>query len=191
MLYIRTGGDTKMRQKADKFFSGTTRILRGDEVESIKLYLQPDMFGNVEVLRIEDWQNEKDREMLYKYLKDIQLSKNVFLIDEISILAATFKKLSSFAEKVFDCNEAATLSRKVDPFVLANFIQKKNKKSAWIELQNIKDKISAEELQGVLFWKMKTIGDRSGMFSLIDMRHNAHEGESNLYDDLEKLILKL
>lgn len=188
MIYIRVGTDTEKRKKADKLFAGTTRVLTGIEIESVKQYMGQDMFGGVEVIRIEGWQNEKEREVLYSYLKQMQASKNVFLIDEISILAATLKKLSTFAEKVFDCT---IKDEKVDPFVLATLIQKKDKKGAWIELQNIKNKIAAEELQGVLFWKMKTIGDKNKVFEMIKMRHGAHEGETDLYDELEKLILKL
>lgn len=188
MIYIRVGTNLKERSKGDKIFSGTTRILRGQEIEGVKQYLDKDMFGNQEVIRIEDWQAEKERELLYKFLKDMQKSSNIFLIDETSILPTTLKKLSSFAEKVFDCQEE---KEKVDPFILATLIQKKDKRGAWIELQRIKSSIPAEELQGVLYWKMKTMRDKDSMFDLIKMRHDAHEGKDDLYDSLERLILKL
>ncbi len=188
MIYIRVGTNLKERIKGDKIFSGTTRVLRAGEIESLKQYLQVDMFGNREVIRIEEWQGEKERETLYGYLKEMQKSENMFLIDETQILPATLKKLSTFAEKVFDCQEE---KEKVDPFVLATLIQNKDKRGAWIELQRIKGLMPAEELQGVLYWKMKTMRNKQGMFELINMRHEAHEGKGDLYDDLEKLILKI
>jgi hypothetical protein len=188
MIYIRVGTNLKQRERGDKTFSGTTRVLRGLQIGSVGQYLQADMFGNSEVIRIEDWQGEKEREMLYGYLKQMQTSKNIFLIDETTILPATLKKLSTAAEKVFDCQEE---KEKVDPFVLATLIQNKDKRGAWIELQRIKTLMPAEELQGVLFWKMKTMRNKNAMFDLINIRHEAHEGGTDLYDSLERLILKI
>ena len=188
MIYIRVGTDSEKRKLGDKFFIGTTKVLSGSEMENVRQYLSQDMFGNSEVVCIEDWQNEKDREVLYKNLKSMQESKNIFLIDEMNILAPTLKKLSTFAEKVFDAREE---EKDGDPFKLVNFINKKDKRNAWLEFVKVKNQIPAEELQGALFWKMKTVGNKGAMFDLIRARYETHEGEADLYDEIEKLILRL
>lgn len=188
MIYLRVGTDANIRKKGDELFSHTTRVLRKEEIESLRQYLSADMFGNKEVIRIEDWQGEKEREFLYKHLEDIKKSENIFLIDEMSMLAPTFKKLSGFADRVFDAREE---EKDGDPFKLVNYINKKDKRNAWIEFTKVKNQIPAEELQGALFWKMKTISDKSAMFDLIKARYETHEGVADLYDEIEKLILRI
>ncbi len=189
MLILRIGTDIKKRVDSDKSIPRTTNNLSGDDLVGIPQFLAADIFGDKKVVRLEDWQDAENREVVYKYLTDIEKSENVFIIDELSVLAPTATKLSKYAKNFFDCRE-----KEIDhnAFELAKYIVSRDKKNAWLELMRLKNlKVNAVEVQSVLAWKAKSVGNRDMMYQMLMARHREFNSEGNMYDEMERYILKL
>jgi hypothetical protein len=126
---------------------------------------------------------------VYKYLIDIEKSENVFIIDELSVLAATATKLAKYAKEFFDCRE-----KEIDhnAFELAKSISSRDKKNAWLELMRLKNlKVAGVEVQSVLAWKAKSVGNKNMMYQMLMARHRDFNSEGDMYNEMERYILKL
>ncbi|MDQ5957308.1 MAG: hypothetical protein QG614_283 [Patescibacteria group bacterium] len=196
MLIVRVGDNFKKRNelnhKYGEYFSKVDLYLRSDGIFGLKQYLGEDIFGGKLVIKMENWNNEETRSFLYKYLEDIKNSQNIFVIDELDMLDATFKKLSSFAAFSFDCKEEKV---KDSAFHLADLIIRKNKKDAWIEYHRLlKMGEPVESIIGALNYKLKFVYDnnKEKVFgdNLIFLA-KSHDSEGDAVIELERFILNL
>lgn len=121
---------------------------------------------------------EETREYVYKNLKVMSDSANVFLLDEPFALAASFQKVERDLEKLevkghaFDASEEKEI-KDVEPFYLCELIEKRDKKGAWQEWKKIYEEwgdTEAMAVHGALWWKWKSIwsafleGDKRNYF---------------------------
>ena len=189
MLIFRVGTDIEKRKKTDKDIPHSTDTLSGENIAGIPQFLADDIFGGKIVVRIENWQLAEYRDVLYKYLDDIKESKNIFIIDESDILAATATKISKYASKFLDCR-VDKVDHSKEAFKLGDYIISKDKKNAWLLLMRLKGlNVPAEEVQGALAWKAKSARSKNMFFNMLIARHKAHNSEGIMYDDMEKFIL--
>lgn len=189
MLILRVGTDVQKRKNSDKDIPHVNEVLSGSNISGIPQFLAEDIFGSGSVVRLENWQKENERELIYKYIENMRDSKNIFIIDELDILAPTVTKLSKYAEKFFDCRE-----KYIDEngFLLGDLILKKDKKRAWVELMRLKNlKVAPVEMISSVSWKGKNARDMNLFFNTLLARHMEFNGEGEIYDELEKYILSL
>lgn len=115
------------------------------------------------------------------YLELIQTSPHIFIFREEKI----DKKIEKYAEKV---QEFSKVEKKDDYniFGIANAVG--DKKKLWLTYIEAKNRgIADEQIHGILFWKLKTIGSPQ-LGSLVDVYHEARRG-GDMSLLLEKWIL--
>ena len=211
MLVIRVGDNLEKRNKANQMsnisnfkniFSGMyDAYLKGAEIESLKQYFGEDIFGGILKIKIENWNNEDYRDFLYRYLDEIQESKNIFIIDELEILDVTFKKISRYAEpkNIFDCREIKEKSFK--SFDLANTLLKRTfnekdnnlkRRNAWLIYQELLvEGEHIESIIGAINFKFKSYGlEKEVGQNLISISYS-HDSKGDAKIDLEKYILSI
>jgi len=216
MLIFRTGSDIKKRESFDK--NTKTQIPRtdfaisGEEINNIHQYFDLDIFGDKKVIRLENWNNEDDRTVLYKFLDNIKQSVNIFIIDELDMLDATANKIAKSADLFLDCREDKK-EIYYTPWKLCDYFENRDKKNLWLEFTrikeicinlNTKDKLDEPlKIVGALSYKIQnsnlskyTKEEKSKIYfdliSIIDKDHSA-EGEEkvDIWDEMEKWCLSI
>ena len=209
MIYSIVGTDIDVRGRALKALSvhgKVTNHLYQEHIESLESFLfAASLFGEpivVHIIQALDTASSKD--ILVELLPRMKDSSTIFVIDEPFADVNKVKQLTKYSKEVFDAR--VEKEKGVDVFTLCNYIAKRDKKNAWIEFMRIKDKESGEAIQGLLWWKWKTLWasllegkktafskeecetiGRTILFSTI----KAHRGEGDVYMELEKVILAL
>lgn len=130
--------------------------------------------------------------MTQNVLKDFLEAQNLFEA-ELEIGLEEKARSKSAGEK----------KEKGNVFSITYAFEKRDKKAVWINLQKfLSEGIAAENLIGVLFWKVKTMlaENRPGKFTgqelknisarLIAVYHDGHRGLVDMPIELEKIILE-
>lgn len=216
MLILRVGGDEKKIEslkKAKKYdVPKYNFVIAGEQLNNIGQYFDIDMFGEKKVIRIEEWNREDERKVLYKYLDEIKESKNTFIIEETEMLEATLTKLAKSADIFID----ARVDKKISyytPWKLFDYFEARDKKNLWLEFVRIKaicvdldTKDKADEplkIIGALSYKIQnspmskyTKEEKSKVYfdliSIIDKSHSAEGGDKvYIWDEIEKWCLSI
>lgn len=211
MIYSIIGTDIKKRNRA---FS---EVLKGKDISSHiysnNIYmLEPlisaqDIFGGEVIVVMEQTMDKsrsdekENKEVVKKLLPAISESKNIFIIDEPFADANRVKSLEKYSEKIFDCREEKVKEK--NAFALCDALERRDRKMAFVEWMKIKD-LTGEVTHGAIWWKVRSMWEdglegRELKYSkeeielmgrkLIDMSHEAHRGEVDLKDEIEKLVL--
>jgi DNA polymerase III delta subunit len=208
MIYSIIGTDIHTRKEAlNAILKGRnpTAYVRSDNTWELNhLINADDLFGGEVIALVEQvGTNAEGRETLKNAFKEMELSKNIFIIDEPFIETTFVKTLEKYSETLFDAREEKVKGK--DAFGLANAILKRDKKEAWLEWMKVRD-MDAEPVQGTLWWRVRTLweGVKEGKkslyteaelarmgFNLVEMSHRAHRGEADLREELEKFVLSI
>ena len=209
MIYSIVGTHVVKREKAydalSKLGNVSAHIYSEQVASLVPLISATSLFGEkiiVNLLQTLDVASSRDE--VLKLLPEMKDSANVFIIDEPFADANRVKKLEKYSEKVFDAREEK--EEEVDVFTLCTLFAKRDKKNAWLEWMKIKEHASGEAVQGLLWWKMKTVWEdtlagRPSKFTKEEceqfasriMRASilAHRGEKDLKVELESIILSI
>ena len=208
MIFSIVGTSIHIRKKSfEEILKGLTptAYIRFENVWELEALINAeDLFGGEVIVLVEQVGNDADgRDVLKKSLKEMESSKNLFIIDEPFVETSFVKTLEKYSKKLFDGREEKTKGK--DPFSITNAILKRDKKSAWLAWMEVRD-LDAEPVQGALWWRVRTLweGVKEGKkaayseeelskmgFSLIEMSHRAHRGEVDLKEELEKFVLSI
>ncbi|MEK7095053.1 MAG: hypothetical protein AAB917_00125 [Patescibacteria group bacterium] len=149
--------------------------------------------------------DKKIKDEVLDRLKEISQSHNIFIFLEGKLDKATVTKIEKKSEKSQDF-ELQNKSEKefYNAFALADALAQRDKKNLWILYRKAIDKGEAPEaLQGMLFWKVKTmlLSSNFGVYKkeeldnladqLISVYHDSRRGKHELETGLESLILSL
>jgi hypothetical protein len=155
-----------------------------------------DIFGDKSIIYLENWNSEDYRDYVYKYLEEIRDSQNIFVIDEVEMLDASFNKISKYAYKdtIFDAREDKV---KESAFYFADLFLMRKKKESWLEflrLINVGEPI--ESIAGALIYKIKVsrmnVAIKNDLtFKIMSIIALDHDGKLNAELEFEKLILSL
>lgn len=213
MLYIIYGTNFKKREDARENIRKTLKIkgvnfddlLAVPKVLSENYTLLPNYFGGASLfgervlINIENLlTKEESREYIYKNLKEMIESDNVFIMDEPFALPASFQKLErelakfELSNNIFNASEVKE-SKDVDPFYLCELVEKRDRKGAWQEFKKMYlewGDAEAQAIHGALWWKWKMMwsayidGDRSNYFKLYrlttkDIKYSKKELENH------------
>lgn len=116
------------------------------------------LFGEVTVYVVDTPSSDEVwNSVLVKALKELAVSANPVVVIEGGLLAAEKKRYEAVAARMEEFQKVATDTR-FDPFILAEALITKDKKTLWILLQKaFASGLSAEEIIGTLWWQLKTI----------------------------------
>lgn len=180
MLYFIFGTEVKKRDAARKEIKNSLNsvgikfdsLLKVEKIskENISLiqnYLGAgSLFGEKILIQIEGLLEREDtREFLYDNIKSIIDSDNIFILDEAFAPAPSILKVEKILEKeklsknIFNCKEEK-VEKDIEPFYLCDLIEKRDKRGAWREFQNIYlewGDDEAQALHGAIWWKWKMI----------------------------------
>jgi hypothetical protein len=167
------------------------------------------LFENRYLILLESLSSDEARyEILLKKMEDISSSPNIFIMVEGKLEKTKFNKLSKFSDKVQAIKLPDQMGEKprdgFEIFNLANALPKRDRLGLWVLYrQAIRSGASPENINGVLFWKIKTMlsGGFLGKFSASDLKvlssklvsayHKSHRGEGDFEYMLEKIVLAL
>lgn len=103
---------------------------------------------------------DKERmEIVLKKIQELGASKNAFIFVEGKMDKATVEKIKKHAEKV-ECYGADTLRKKeaFNTFTLSDALGARDKKKLWVLYQEaVRNNVSSEEINGILFWHIKSM----------------------------------
>lgn len=214
MLIIKIGIELKKREEANKYirdnFSDINnlekkdikknqeyfakKVLSREELASIPQHFELDIFGDKSIIYLENWNSEDYRDCVYKYLEEIRDSKNIFVIDEVEMLDASFNKIAKYAykETIFDAREGKV---KESAFYLCDLILQRNKEKAWLEYSRLLEVDEPiESIVGAMIHKVKTsrVNNKTDfLYALMSMTALDHDGKLSAKHEFEKLILHI
>ena len=155
------------------------------------------------------FKNKEAKEGVIKKIKDIGKSGNIFIFLENKIDKITFSKIEKNAEKMQEFKNPASAKASArqanyNIFALADALGNRDKKKLWLlYLEAIKQDIAPEEINGILFWKIKDmiIKHNTRNFTIeelqklslqsVSMYHEAHRGIVDFTIVLEKFVLSI
>ena len=115
------------------------------------------LFQNKYIVRVKRVQSTEHREVIFKYLKEIKESENIFIWSEGEVNKADLKKIEKCAEKVVDVGGKKEEYQGKKIFDICNPIISRNKKTLWTKYHELLEDFPFEELHGTIFWQFKNI----------------------------------
>jgi hypothetical protein len=209
MIYSIVGTGMVKREKAYEALEkvGEPGVhIYSEQIASLQaLISSTSLFGDTIVANlIQTMDVAASRDEVTRLLPDMKDSSNIFIIDEPFADANRVKKLEKYSEKLYDAREEK--KEGVDVFKLCNLFGRRDKKEAWLEWMRIRDLESPEAIQGLLWWKMKTIWEdtlngKPSKYTKAECEHfasrivrssmDAHRGEKDLKVELEAILLSI
>jgi len=169
MIYLFCGDDSKKKniayedfvnslpKNADIFYISRNNF---DRIQLESLYSGSSLFSaKSTVLFSNTLEHEEDRNFILDKLKLIAESQNNFVFLEGKLTKSVldlFKKIDSKQIKINLFELTKEKKEKFDNFLIANAFANKDKLNVWIYFrQNLETGASLEEINGILFWKIK------------------------------------
>jgi hypothetical protein len=209
MLYVLVGTDQTKRKEAYEKLAHLGRVTNHIYSEHVSL-VEPlidatSLFGDrIVVLMIQTLENAAQREIVTELLPKLQKSSNIFIIDEPLADANRVKSLQKHAQELYDARPPKR--KDVDLFTICSLLERRDKKEVWLEWRKISPLETGEALQGILWWKWKTVWEntllgRPSKYTkeeceffggkLLRAPIRAHRGEGDLKLILEEIILSI
>jgi len=231
MIYFLHGTDKdKARSKAHELYESLLKkkpdasffkieAEKWSETEFDEKIESQGLFENKFIVYLDNvFQNKVAKEYILKKIAEVAESQNVFIflegkVDKASLTKIEKKggKLQVFEEtggkgRKFGMGEQRPLNLKdFNIFSLTDVFARRDKKSLWVLFVKAKTfDIPAEEIHGVLFWKLKqmqlnpmsarnfTLPEMKSLsMKMVTIYHEAHRGMYELDSALEQMILAL
>lgn len=209
MIYTIVGTSQEIRAKAKKELSHLGEVTQCLYVEHVDL-LEPlidmtSIFGDTSIVEcVQLLENADAKEKVYSLLERMNASKTIFIIDEPFADANKVTKLAKVSKKLFDAREEKEKNN--DVFGLCNFFVARDKKKVWLMWMQLRDKESGEAVIGALWWKFQLVwsdvcaGKKSTFTEdeckeiggrIVRASIKAHNGEADLKEEIEKIILSV
>lgn len=209
MIYSIVGTNKEIREKAHRelILLGTPSThIYSEQVHELEALINAgSLFGGstiVTLIQLGDTASSK--ETMIELLSGMEVSSNIFIIDEPFADIHLINKLTKVSKKVFNAKEEKIKDNSV--FALCDAFAKRDKKQAWVDFMKLRDKGEGEAIQGALWWKFQSVwgatreGKRTAFTlsecervgsDLIRSSILAHRGEKDLMVELERIILSL
>jgi hypothetical protein len=174
--------------------------------EELKKYAESaSLFGETLVVRAEnvlvEIEGNEEREALLSFC---QTSPHTIIFDELEEMSEIKKLLEKHSDHFFD--GTSEKKKSAFPSALCNALERRDKKSAWVEYLRLKDEGEPEMLHGAILWQMKKLwedclGGKVTPYTceelaeknkaLVVMVHEAHRGGRDLKEGMERWVLTL
>lgn len=210
MLFFFSGTDTEkaraaIRKEIEKRARGAdiVRITDAHSAGDARAALQGGgMFGSERVVVFEHLlQNEATGDILMDYLESLRDARELYFVLEEKVLAPIRKKFEKYAEKVeiFDRPKEV---RDNSIFLLANALQRRDKKALWVGyMQELAKGSAPEMIHGILFWSAKQNFLKSSgaarqkaadtIAALAELPHKARRNGFDMEYALERFVLSV
>ncbi len=209
MIYSVVGTHKTLRYKAFAEFSklgAISRYVYSEELGELESLIEASsLFGETIIIScVQLMESEGGKDELLRLLPRMEVTENIFIIDEPFGDVHRFNRLSKISKKIVDAREEKKKDMSV--FTLCTSFAARDKKMAWINWMNVKDKESGEAIQGALWWKWKDLWQavlegKASKYTLSEcetiggelLRSSilAHRGEKDLMAELERIILSI
>ena len=149
--------DKKLAEKKDAMvFKVEPDKLTGDLLA--ELTGSQGLFEQKYIVHLKDvMSDEAGRDAVFKFIKDIKESENVFIWTDGAILKKDLTRIEKHADKMWEHVAKEKVEQKENIFGIANYLQARDKKNLWIEYQKLRAHFAPEEIHGTLFWAFKNI----------------------------------
>ncbi len=117
------------------------------------------LFQNRYIVKVKRIENSEKREVIFKFLKEIKESENVFVWSEGKVSILSLNKIKKFAEKSVEVGKSQIPNSKSQNkiFEICNSIINRNKKDLWSKYRELLEIFAPEEIHGTIFWQFKNI----------------------------------
>jgi hypothetical protein len=205
------GKDASIRKNALVYIHGLGKVdalIYGSQNGSEELRKHAEsssLFGEVLVIRAENVLAEiEDNEERETILSFCQTSPHTIIFDELEEILEIKKLLEKHSDHFFD--GTSEKKKSAFPSALCNALKRRDKKNAWVEYLRLKDEGEAEMLHGAILWQMRKLWEESISGSsmpytceelarknkdLVVLVHEAHRGNCDLREGMEKWVLGL
>ena len=209
MLYSVVGTHKTLREKAHAEllkFGVVSRHVYSEQIAELESLVDAgSLFGEkviVSCVQLGDVTTSKEE--LIRLLPRMEKSDNIFIIDEPFADVHMVNRLTKVVKKLFDTREEKI--KDVSVFKLCDSFVARNKKQAWVDFMDVKEREGGESIAGALWWKfqgewLKVREGRSSLFTEVDCERIggelvrstilAHRGERDLLSELERIIISL
>lgn len=149
-------GLEKKRPDAEQFILDDERF---DAITFEELLGGQGLFERKYIVLLDSIFSSKEaKERIMEAAKRMEISENVFILYESSLLKKDLSKLSKHAYEVYEFSEVAKKGAEYKPFGLTDAVGKRSVKDGWNELQRAwMEGKSPEEIHGLLFWQVKSM----------------------------------
>lgn len=104
------------------------------------------------------FEHEEAKGAIQDSLKDIAASDNIVVMLEGALDTKTKKQLEKAASKVTEFSKKEKKQERFNVFALGDALGRRDKKQLWVLYQEaLREGLSPEEIQGSLFWQVKTM----------------------------------
>lgn len=171
MLYVIYGSDThkaraklhdllelaKKKRPEAELFKITTENWSDSQFD--ELLVAQGLFEQKYTTVLDNLFEKKDiKSFVLDKVKEMKESKQIFLMLESSIDAASLKKLEKFSEKVQVFEKSEDKKPSINIFSITDGLVQKDKKKLWISYIDLLGRGAvAEEVHGILFWQVKNM----------------------------------
>lgn len=149
--------DKKLAEKKDAMvFKVDSDKVTGDLLA--ELTGSQGLFEQKYIVHLKDvMSDEASKDAVFKFIKDIKESENVFIWTDGAILKKDLTRIEKHADKMWEHVAKEKFEQKENIFGIANYLQARDKKNLWIEYQRLRQHFVPEEIHGTLFWAFKNI----------------------------------
>jgi hypothetical protein len=209
MIYSIVGTNREIREKGAKETSSlgiVTRYIYSEQVGELESHIDAtSLFGDTVIIGcVQLGDVASSKEVLVSLLNKMKESANIFIIDEPFADIHLINKLTKVSAKLFNAKEEKIKDTSV--FALCDSFAQRDKKQAWVDFINLREKGEGEAIQGALWWKFQMVWQgvlegKKSPFSVEDCERIggalvrssilAHRGEKDLMEELERIVLSL
>ena len=209
MIYSIVGTHKETREKAHKEIAqrgSSGRYIYNEQISDLEALINASsLFGETIITTlVQLGDTASSKEILVNLLPEMESSLNIFIIDEPFADVHLTNRLTKVSKKIFNGREEKIKDTTV--FALCDSFAKRDKKQAWNDFMNLRDKGEGEAIQGALWWKFQQVwvntrDGKKSAFTLHEceqigrdlMRSSivAHRGKLDLMIELERIILTL
>ncbi len=209
MIYSIIGTDKLIKDTAIKELQScgaVSRYLYSEHIGELESFVSgASLFGDVVIVScVSLMESASSKEELIRLLPSMEVSQTVFIIDEPFADVHKVNRLSKVSKKIYDAREEKKKDSSI--FTLCTSFANRDKKSAWLQFMDVKEKESGEAIQGALWWKWRelwqdTLSGRGTKYTkeecerigkeLLEASILAHRGEKDLMTELERIILSI
>ncbi len=167
MFYLFSGNNFEKRKKAFetelKRFSDFDKIYISSNDFSnslIESYINSQsLFGTSSAVILDSvLEDETNQSLVFKKVKELELSQNVFFFLETSINKTDLKKIEKKVKNIFIFDEIAKKEQKFNVFSLTDSFNSRDKKNTWVLMQKaLKSDVPAMDIANILTWSIKSL----------------------------------
>ncbi len=172
MIYLLYGEDTTKSREKMNTLVGSLRAKKPDasffkiddehwsSAQLEELIVGAGLFEQKYIVVLDRvFENKEAKEFVFKNMKEIGVSENIFIILECKLDKRTLTKFEKNGEKVVEFPKKVIKKEdKFNIFTLSDALGGRNKKELWVLFQKaVNAGMSPEEIHGTLFWVVKSM----------------------------------